>query len=268
VELNCAGIPDELIESELFGHEKGAFPGATARKRGKLDLAEGGTLLLDRIETLPIRTQAKLLQLLREHSFERVGGVQTLESEVRVIAAAVRPLEVETREGRFLDELYYALNVVSLAVPPLRERREDIGPLTEHFLALYSRREGKERKQAAPEVMARLTAYEWSGNVRELKNIVERLVIMTPGGVIGMANLPLFIREGGAETPKELSPAGTASLTLREARERFEREYLTRTLEGCGWDVSRAAEVLEVERSLLFRRIKGYGIEVASQEGL
>jgi len=266
VELNCAGIPDELIDSELFGHEKGAFPGAMARKKGRLDLAAGGTLLLDRIETLPVRTQAKLLRLLREHVFERVGGVQLLEAEVRVIAAAVRPLEVEIREERFLDELFYALNVVSLAVPRLRERQEDIGPLTEHFLALYSRREGKERKQAAPEVMARLAAYDWPGNVRELKNIVERLVIMTRGGVIEMGNLPLFLRERGAETPKELVPDGTAS--LREARERFEREYITRTLEGCGWDVSRAARELEVERSLLFRRIKGYGIEVASQEVL
>ena len=266
VELNCAGIPDELIESELFGHEKGAFPGATARKKGKLDLAEGGTLLLDRIETLPAQTQAKLLRLLREQTFERVGGVQPLEAEVRVIAAAVRPLEVGVREGRFLEELYYALNVVSLVVPPLRERKEDIAPLTEHFLSLYSRREGKERKQAAPEVMVRLAAYDWPGNVRELKNITERLVIMTAGGIIGVENLPLFLRDGGAETPKELSPAVT--LPLKEARERFEREYITRTLEGCGWDVSRAAGVLALERSLLFRRIKGYGIEVATQEGL
>ena len=266
VELNCAGIPDELIESELFGHEKGAFPGATARKKGKLDVAEGGTLLLDRIDTLPFPTQAKLLRLLREHTFERVGGIQPLEAEVRVIGATVRPLEIEIREGRFLDELYYALNVVSLAVPPLRGRAEDIEQLTGHFLSLYSRREGKERKKADREVMARLVAYDWPGNVLELKNIVERLVIMTPGGVIGVESLPLFLRDVGADMPKDNAPAGTGS--LKEAREHFEREYITRTLEECSWDVSLAAGVLEVERSILFRRIKGFGIEVASQEGI
>ena len=266
VELNCAGIPDELIESELFGHEKGAIPGATARKKGKLDVATGGTLLLDRVETLSVRTQAKLLRLLREQTFERVGGVQPHEAEVRVIAATVRPLEVEVREGRFLDELYYALNVVSLTVPPLRERTEDIGLLAEHFLSIYSRREGKGRKQAAPEVLARLAAYDWPGNVRELKNIVERLVIMTHGGVIGMDTLPIFLREEGIVPPKELSPVATVS--LKEARDHFEREYITGTLARCDWDVSRAAGVLEVERSVLFRRIKGYGIEVASQEGM
>lgn len=266
VELNCAGIPDELIDSELFGHEKGAFPGAMARKKGRLDLAEGGTLLLDRIETIPVQTQAKLLRLLREQTFERVGGVQTREAEVRIIAAAVRPLEVEIGEGRFLNDLYYALNVVPLFVPPLRRRVEDIGLLTEHFLTLYSSREGKERKQTSPEVMARLAAYDWPGNVRELKNIVERLVIMTPGGVIGVENLPLFLRDDGPDTPKRLPPVEAVS--LKGARESFEREYITRTLEGCGWDVSRAAGVLEVERSLLFRRIKGYGIEVVSPEGM
>jgi two-component system nitrogen regulation response regulator NtrX len=266
VELNCAGIPDELIERELFGHEKGAFPGATARKKGKLDLAEGGTLLLDRIETLPVSTQAKLLRFLRDQTFERVGGVQVLAAEVRVVAAAVRPLEAEIREERFLNELYYALNVVSLVVPPLRLRPEDIGPLTEHFLSLYSRREGKELKRADPEVMALLTAYEWPGNVRELKNIVERLVIMTPGGVIGVENLPLYLADARSASPVDLSPDGTVS--LKAARERFEREYITRTLEECDWDVSRAAGELAVERSLLFRRIKVYGIEMASSEGM
>ena len=185
---------------------------------------------------------------------------------MRVIGATVRPLEIEIREGRFLDELYYALNVVSLAVPPLRGRAEDIEQLTGHFLSLYSRREGKERKKADREVMARLVAYDWPGNVLELKNIVERLVIMTPGGVIGVESLPLFLRDVGADMPKDNAPAGTGS--LKEAREHFEREYITRTLEECSWDVSLAAGVLEVERSILFRRIKGFGIEVASQEGI
>jgi two-component system nitrogen regulation response regulator NtrX len=207
----------------------------------------------------------KLLRLLRERTFERVGGVQSLDAEVRVIATAVHPLDVEVREGRFLEDLHCVINVVSLAVPTLRERREDLAPLTEHFLTLYSRREGKERKQVTPEVLARLAAYDWPGNVRELKNIVERLVIMTPGGIIGRENLPLFLRDNGAAGLPAASPAALSP--LREARETFEREYIARTLETCGWDVSRAADVLEVERSVLFRRIKGYGIEVAPQEG-
>ena len=264
VELNCAGVPDELIESELFGHEKGAFPGATARKKGKLDQAEGGTLLLDRIETLPLKTQAKLLQFLRERSFERVGGVHRQEAELRVVAAAIRPLEHEIQEGRFLEELYYLLNVVSLAVPPLRKRQEDVGPLAQYFAALYSRKEGKECKQLSPEVTAKLLEYDWPGNVRELKNIVERLVIMTPGGIIGVEQLPLFLRNGGGAP----APVSSAPVPLKVARECFEREYITRTLEECGWDVSRAALLLEVERSGLFRRIKGYGIEVAAPENL
>ncbi len=266
IELNCAGIPDELVDSELFGHEKGAFPGAVSRKKGKVDLAEGGTLLLHRIETLPLRTQVGLLRLLREELFLRVGGVQPLEAKVRVIATAVRPLEAECREGRFLDELYSALNVLSLTLPPLRERPEDIGPLTEQFLSLYSRREGKGRKRLAREVVARLVAYGWPGNVRELKNVVERLVIMTAGGVIGEEALPLFLRPAVAAPTAGHPPAGV--VPLREAREQFEREYLVRTLEGCGWDVSRAADLLEVERSLLFKRIKGHGIEMTSPEGL
>jgi two-component system, NtrC family, nitrogen regulation response regulator NtrX len=263
VELNCASVPDELVESELFGHEKGAFPGATARKKGRLELAEGGTLFLDRIESLPLRTQAKLLQFLGERTVQRVGGVHHHDVALRVVAAAIRPLEDEISQGRFLDELFSALNVLSLAVPPLRERPEDIGPLAEHFVGLYSHREGKERKQLAPEVTQRLIGYQWPGNVRELKNIVERLVIMTPGGVIGPEQLPLFLRGETVEVP----PESDVPLPLKEARERFEREYISRTLEGCDWEVSRAAALLEVERSALFRRIKGYGIEVASQEG-
>ena len=263
VELNCAGIPDELVESELFGHEKGAFPGATARKKGRIELAQGGTLLLDRIETLPLRTQGKLLQFLREQSFERVGGVVRLEAQVRIIAAAIRPLGVESCQGRFLADLYSAFNVLPLAVPPLRDRSEDVGALAEHFVSLYCRREGKGNKALSPEVTGRLLHYQWPGNVRELKNMVERLVIMTPGGLIGVEQLPLFLREGSDAA----KPEPSITLPLKEARERFEREYLTLTLSSCDWDVSRAADLLEVERSVLFRRIKGYGIEVASQEG-
>ncbi len=264
IELNCAGIPDELLESELFGHEKGAFPGATARKKGKVEQAQGGTLLLKRIETLQMSTQAKLLRLLREQLFERVGGVHSLESQVRVIAGTIYPLEEKISQGRFLEELFYALNVVSLSVPALRERPDDMGVLAEHFVSLYCRREGKEPKRLSPEVTACLQGYHWPGNVRELKNIAERLVIMTSGGVIGMEQLPPFLREGRENAPE---PEPLEKLSLKEARERFEREYLTRTLEECGWDVSCAATILEVERSVLFRRIKGYGIEVTAPEG-
>lgn len=263
VELNCAGIPDELIDGELFGHEKGALPGGAARRKGRLDLAEGGTIFLDRIEMLPIRTQAKLVQILRERIFYREGGGQAVRADLRIIAATVKPLDSETCAGRFLDELYYGLSVTRLDMPALSARSEDIPSLVEYFLDLYSRREGKERKKVDEEVMARLTAYSWPGNIRELKNIVERMVIMTPGGTIGVDRLPAFIRETAGQA---VAASVAATTPLREARERFEREYITQALDACSWDVSSAAEALAVERAYLFRRIKGYGIGTGSGE--
>jgi two-component system nitrogen regulation response regulator NtrX len=264
VEINCAAIPEELIESELFGHEKGAFTGAVAQKKGKFDLADGGTLFLDEIGDMSLKTQAKLLRILQERRFERVGGNRTIEVDVRIIAATNKVLEEEIRAGSFREDLFYRLNVVPFTVPPLRERREDIPLLVEHFLELFSLREGHERKTVTPEAMEILKGCAWPGNVRELKNVVERLVIMTPGATITAAHIPdsiasgTSVREGSEGRLESLMDWGT----LREAREDFEKEFILRKLEECNWNISKTAEAIELERSNLHRKIKSYGIDV------
>ncbi|HJV66733.1 MAG TPA: sigma-54 dependent transcriptional regulator [Geomonas sp.] len=264
VEINCAAIPEELIESELFGHERGAFTGAVAQKKGKFDLADGGTLFLDEIGDMSMKTQAKVLRILQEKKFERVGGTRTIEVDVRVVAATNKLLEEEIRNGNFREDLYYRLNVVPFKVPPLRERRDDIPLLTQHFLDVFCQREGRELKRIVPEAVEALQRYDWPGNVRELKNIVERLIIMTPGGTITMNHLPDYIgvpagsREAAAgklDSVLELS-------SLREAREEFEREFILQKLEENDWNVSRTAEAIELERSNLHRKIKSYGIDI------
>lgn len=263
VEINCAAIPEELIESELFGHEKGAFTGAVAQKKGKFDQADGGTLFLDEIGDMSLKTQAKILRILQERKFERVGGNRTIEVDVRIIAATNKVLEDEIRSGSFREDLFYRLNVVPFTVPPLRERREDIPILVEHFLELFSLREGNERKTITPEAMDVLKGGAWPGNVRELKNVVERLVIMTPGPTITAAHIPDSVvsgaaqREGGAARLESLLERGT----LREARDEFEKEYILRKLEEFNWNISRTAEAIELERSNLHRKIKSYGID-------
>lgn len=263
VEINCAAIPEELIESELFGHEKGAFTGAVAQKKGKFDKADGGTLFLDEIGDMSLKTQAKILRILQERKFERVGGNRTIEVDVRIIAATNKVLEDEIRSGSFREDLFYRLNVVPFTVPPLRERREDIPILVEHFLELFSLREGNERKTITPEAMDVLKGGAWPGNVRELKNVVERLVIMTPGPTITAAHIPDSVvsgaaqREGGAARLESLLERGT----LREARDEFEKEYILRKLEEFNWNISRTAEAIELERSNLHRKIKSYGID-------
>ncbi|GFO60272.1 sigma-54-dependent Fis family transcriptional regulator [Geomonas silvestris] len=264
IEINCAAIPEELIESELFGHERGAFTGAVSQKKGKFDLADGGTLFLDEIGDMSLKTQAKVLRILQEKKFERVGGTRTLEVDVRVVAATNKHLEEEIRNGAFREDLYYRLNVVPFKVPALRERRDDIPLLAEYFLSAYCNREGRELKRIVPEAMETLKRYDWPGNVRELKNIVERLVIMTSGGTITVNHLPDYYRgeaagrEGGAgrlDSVLELS-------SLREAREEFEKEFIIQKLEENDWNVSRTAEAIELERSNLHRKIKSYGIDI------
>jgi len=264
VEINCAAIPEELIESELFGHEKGAFTGAVAQKKGKFDQADGGTLFLDEIGDMSLKTQAKILRILQERKFERVGGNRTIEVDVRIIAATNKVLEDEIRAGSFREDLFYRLNVVPFTVPPLRERREDIPILVEHFLDLYSLREGNERKTITPEAMEALKGGAWPGNVRELKNVVERLVIMTPGATITAAHIPdsvgsgAAVREAGAGRMESLMERDT----LREARDEFEKEFILRKLEEFNWNISKTAEAIELERSNLHRKIKSYGIDV------
>lgn len=263
VEINCAAIPEELIESELFGHEKGAFTGALAQKKGKFDLADSGTIFLDEIGDMSLKTQAKVLRILQERKFERVGGTRTIEVDVRIIAATNKVLEDDIRGGNFREDLFYRLNVVPFHIPPLRERKEDIPVLVEHFLDLFCRREGREIKVMAPEALAMMKSYDWPGNVRELKNIIERLVIMTPGRTITDAHMPGYLagkdarEEGGArlDSFRDVS-------SLREAREEFEKEFIIQKLEENDWNISKTAEAIELERSNLHRKIKSYGINL------
>ncbi|MSM41158.1 MAG: response regulator [Geobacter sp.] len=263
VEINCAAIPDELIESELFGHERGAFTGAVAQKKGKFDLADGGTIFLDEIGDMSLKTQAKVLRILQERKFERVGGTRTIEVDVRVVAATNKVLEEEIKNGTFRDDLYYRLNVVPFQVPPLRERKEDVPQLVEYFLERFCRKEGRERKQLVPEAVELLQQYDWPGNVRELKNIMERLVIMTPGRTISTDQLPDYLRGDTHRVDAVTRIDGMMGLTsLREAREEFEREFILQKLEDFGWNISRTAESIELERSNLHRKIKSYGIDL------
>ena len=256
VEVNCAAIPEELIESELFGHERGAFTGALARRRGKFELADGGTLFLDEIGDMSLKTQAKVLRALEERAFERVGGKDTIRVDVRVIAASNRDLEGLIRAGRFRDDLYYRLNVIPIEVPPVRERRDDIPALIDHFVALFCHENGKRPKTLSGEALAYFLAYDWPGNVRELRNMLERLVIMAPGDVIDADDLPAPLR------PKDTLPAGAEprERPLREARDNFERAYILAELRANDWNMTRTAERLGIERSHLYRKIKAYGI--------
>lgn len=264
IEVNCAAIPEDLIESELFGHEKGSFTGATAQRRGKFDLAHEGTLFLDEIGDMSLKTQAKVLRILQEHKFERVGGNRTIEVDVRVIAATNKDLPSLIASGQFREDLYYRLNVIPFHVPPLRERRQDIPLLTDHFLVFFCTKEGRDIKSLDKEAMDAMSRYPWPGNVRELKNLIERLVIMVPSKTITRGQLPQSITSQQQETGDQSlsSDSLTAADTFREAREEFEKEFLLRKLEENDWNVSRTAEAIEMERSNLHRKIRSYGIEV------
>jgi two-component system, NtrC family, nitrogen regulation response regulator NtrX len=263
VAINCAAIPEELIESELFGHEKGAFTGAFAQKKGKLDLADGGTLFLDEIGDLSFKTQAKVLKVIQERCFERVGGTRVVTVDARIVAASNKDLEDEIRHGRFREDLYYHLNVVPFRMPALRERRSDIPLLVQHLVAQFYRREGREPKTFLPETLDLLIRYDWPGNVRELKNIVERILIMTPDRLITPDDVTELL--GGQITANftDTRVDGPVVMgTLRQAREEFEREFIIQKLEENDWNISRTAEVIELERSNLHRKIKSYGIDV------
>ena len=263
VAINCAAIPEELIESELFGHETGAFTGAVSQKKGKFDLADGGTLFLDEIGDMSLRTQAKVLRIIQERCFERVGGTKQVTVDVRIIAATNKKLDEEISQGRFREDLFYRLNVVPFRVPALRERCEDIPLLVQHFVAQFYRREGRESKTFQPEALGLLSGYDWPGNVRELKNIVERILIMTPGRTITAADVPELRGTPAMADFFEQRLDGIQIVgTLREAREGFEREFIIQKLEENDWNISRTAEVIELERSNLHRKIKSYGIDV------
>jgi len=258
VEVNCAAIPEELIESELFGHVRGAFTGAVSDRRGKFEAADGGTIFLDEIGDMSLKTQAKVLRVLQEQTLEAVGGATRIKVDARVLAATNKDLQAEIRQGTFREDLYFRLNVVPIFVPPLRERQEDIPLLADHFMAEIAREYGRRPKQFEPGAIAMLQEYAWPGNVRELRNVVERLVIMVPGDQISDADLG-FLDQAGVGPPAVLEANGLR-LSLHEARERFERDLILRTLADQQGNMSRTAEVLGVERSNLYRKMRTFGI--------
>ena len=256
VEVNCAAIPEELIESELFGHVKGAFTGAVADKPGRFEQANGGTIFLDEIGDMSLKTQAKVLRVLQEQVMERVGGTQSIKVDVRVLAATNKELPAEIRGGRFREDLYFRLNVIPIFVPPLREREDDIPLLADHFMALMAVEYGRRPKRMASEAVARLQHYAWPGNVRELRNVIERLMIMVPGDTITAQDLA-FLGHDGVRHPVSVEGA---SLPLADARERFERDYILQALAAQNGNISRTADVLGVERSNLYKKMKAFGI--------
>jgi two-component system nitrogen regulation response regulator NtrX len=251
VKVNCAAIPGELIESELFGHEKGSFTGATSMRRGKSELADNGTLFLDEIGDLHANSQAKLLRVLQEGEFHRVGGEQTIRVNVRVLSATNRDLQAMVAQGKFREDLYYRVSVVPLRVPALRERPQDIKPMAEYFLDDFSKRNGFRRRQFDPEVWEVFARCKWPGNARELRNVVERMAILSPGEMIDGAAIPLELR-----LPKD----SNTRTSVQEARESAEREHVMRALDEAGWNVSSAARALGMERTNLHKRIRALGL--------
>jgi two-component system, NtrC family, nitrogen regulation response regulator NtrX len=254
VEVNCAAIPEELIESELFGHVKGSFTGASENKIGKFEKADGGTLFLDEVGDMSLRTQSKVLRVLEEQRLEPVGSNQTVHVDVRVIAATNKTLEEEIAQGRFREDLFYRLNVIPFTLPPLRERIEDVPVLARYFIAEFAAaygRKPKELSEAATSVMLR---YQWPGNVRELRNLIERLMIVVPQDRIEPLHLPAELFRASARM------AQSPNATLHEARNAYERDFILRKLEENQWHMTRTAEALGLERSHLYRRMRTLGI--------
>ena len=260
VAVNCAAISRELVESELFGHEKGAFTGADARRQGRFEAADGGSILLDEIGDMPAETQAKVLRVLQERSFERVGGSKPIDVDVRVIAATHRNLEDEVRKQRFREDLYYRLKVVTLELPPLRERPEDIPALAQRFLERVIARLGLEKRQIGDAALARLVRHRWPGNVRELANVIEQAAVLAPAAVIEEADLKL----GGASEALAGVEADAVGLSFGEAKrravDRFERGYLLEALRKSGGNISRAAEAVGMVRQSLQQKIRELGL--------
>ncbi|MGH9322478.1 MAG: sigma-54-dependent transcriptional regulator [Vicinamibacteria bacterium] len=256
IEVNCAAIPEELIESELFGHVKGAFTGAMTNRKGKFEIADGGTLFLDEVGDLSLKTQAMVVRVLQEQKVEAVGSTDSVSVDCRIIAATNKDLEREIRSGHFREDLFFRLNVIPFHMPSLRDRREDIPPLVDHFLEDFSVEYGKRSKKASVEAMELLMAYHWPGNVRELKNIIERLVIMVAADDIGAKDLPPPLRKGREEASDGLGDFPS----LASAREAYERQFILKKLRDNDGNVSRTAEALRIERSHLYRKMKAYGI--------
>lgn len=269
IEVNCAAIPEELIESELFGHEKGAFTGATSSKRGKFDLANGGILFLDEIADMSLKTQAKILRILQEQKFERVGGSKTISVSVRVLAATNKDLEEEIDLGHFRADLFWRLNVVPILVPPLRERLEDLPTLVEDIMESMSRK-GLGEKDFTAGALAAMSKHNWPGNVRELRNFLERLAIMTSDKVVNAESIKTFLplsNQGALLSGTAESSLGTImnfndAMNFKEAKQYFEREFLRLQLQENEGNVSRTAEKIGMERSHLHKKIKLFRLKI------
>jgi two-component system nitrogen regulation response regulator NtrX len=261
IEVNCAAIPEELIESELFGHVRGAFTGAVADRRGKFEAADGGTIFLDEIGDMSVKTQAKVLRVLQEQTMEPVGGTGRITVDARVLAATNKDLQAEIRSGGFREDLYFRLNVIPIFVPPLRERQQDIALLADHFMAEFAREYGRKLKRFDASATTIIEHYPWPGNVRELRNVIERLMIMVPGDIISFEDLSFLDHNAGSQVP--VGDASPERLTLHEARDRFERDLILRTLAEQQGNMSRTADVLGVERSNLYRKMRTFGIAPA-----
>ena len=271
IQVNCAAIPEELIESELFGHEKGSFTGATEKQIGKFEQADRGTIFLDEVGDMSPKTQAKVLRVLQEQEVERLGSARTIKVDVRVVAATNKDLEEAIRRGEFREDLYFRLNVIPIVVPPLRARPDDIPQLVQHFAKRTGGEHNLKPKRFDPRAMEALQRYRWRGNIRELRNAVERLMIMTPGDVIRVDDLPQDLgnsaprpiaadgttASGGADAAGATPPAGT----LRAFKDASERTYLVQKLRENGWNISKTAEVIDTPRSNLYKKLEQYGIK-------
>lgn len=253
VTINCPAIPEHLLESELFGHEKGSFTGAVKEKIGKFELANGGTVFLDEIGYLPLELQVKILRVLQGHEFERVGGLRTIRVDVRIIAATNRNLEQAIHDGRFREDLFYRLNVLPLNIPPLRERREDIPLLVDHFLSYYSRKENKRFETISETILNRLVEYHWPGNIRELQNVIERAVVLGKGPILRLADFTINPAPSAATAPPQEMESIT---TLKD----MEYKALVRALEQSGGNISKTARLLGVGRDTVYRRLRKHKI--------
>jgi two-component system nitrogen regulation response regulator NtrX len=266
VQVNCAAIPEELIESELFGHEKGSFTGATEKQIGKFEQADRGTIFLDEVGDMSAKTQAKVLRVLQEGEVERLGSARTIKVDVRVIAATNKDLEAEIEKGNFREDLYFRLSVIPIRVPPLRDRREDIPALVRHFVDLFSRENNRRPQRFTPAALEFMQKARWKGNVRELRNTVERLLIMTPGDTIDVDDLRDVVRTEPAKSTAAPEPAGAGGGnhvspgTLREFKESAERKFLVEKLRENAWNISKTAEVIGTPRSNLYKKLEQYAI--------
>ena len=277
IQVNCAAIPEELIESELFGHEKGSFTGATEKQTGKFEQADKGTIFLDEIGDMSPKTQAKVLRVLQEQEVERLGSARTIKVDVRVIAATNKNLEQAIQRGEFREDLYFRLNVIPITVPPLRERREDIPHLVQYFAKRTSEEHNIKPKRFDARATETLQRYRWRGNIRELRNTIERVMIMTPGDAIRAEDLPLEVRGESPPRPAAGEPIAVASQapsdggsestntppagTLREFKDAAERAYLVQKLRENNWNISKTAEVIDTPRSNLYKKLEQYAIK-------